>query len=161
MLLTGHFAAPQNVMLRRIVFWQRRQQTGESVHHYVADLKGLASLCKFGVLEDELIRDQLAEYTHNSKLREKLLMMPDELTLAKAVDIAFQLESAAALASQLAPSSSYFPPRPMLLTQTVAPPTEFSEPVLPEDNLDVNFAAHQGTAARWGCGNCGSSSHPS
>lgn len=46
-LLTRHFSAPQNVMLRRIVFRQQRQQAGESVHHYVADLKGLASLCKF------------------------------------------------------------------------------------------------------------------
>ncbi|KAF3858909.1 hypothetical protein F7725_012110 [Dissostichus mawsoni] len=35
-MLTGHFAAPQNVMLRRIVFRQRWQQAGESVHHYVA-----------------------------------------------------------------------------------------------------------------------------
>ncbi|KAI9538300.1 hypothetical protein NQZ68_016342 [Dissostichus eleginoides] len=36
-LLTGHFAAPQNVMLLRIIFRQLRQQAGESVHHYVAD----------------------------------------------------------------------------------------------------------------------------
>lgn len=31
--------------------------------------------------------------------------------------------------------------------------------VFPEDNLDVNFAARQGMAARRSCGNCGSSSH--
>ncbi|KAF3858911.1 hypothetical protein F7725_012112 [Dissostichus mawsoni] len=35
-MLTGHFAAPQNVILQRIVFRQRWQQAGESVHHYVA-----------------------------------------------------------------------------------------------------------------------------
>ncbi|KAF3851710.1 hypothetical protein F7725_013482 [Dissostichus mawsoni] len=160
---TAHwtFAAPQNVMLRRIVFRQRRQQAGESVHHYVAYLRGLASLCKFGELEDELIRDQLAEHTNSSTLREKLLIMTDKLTLTRAVEVAFQLESAAALASQLAPSSSSFPHRPMLLTQTVALPMEPPGEVFPEDNFDVNFAARQGTAARRACGNCGSSSHQS
>ncbi|KAF3858804.1 hypothetical protein F7725_012005 [Dissostichus mawsoni] len=50
--------------------------------------------------------------------------MTDKLTLTRAVEVAFQLESAAALASQLAPSSSSFPHRPMLLTQTVALPME-------------------------------------
>lgn len=32
--------------------WSRQQQAGESFDHYVADLKGLASLCEFGVPED-------------------------------------------------------------------------------------------------------------
>ncbi|KAJ8352061.1 hypothetical protein SKAU_G00235370 [Synaphobranchus kaupii] len=150
--LSGHFAAPQSVMFRRIVFRQRRQQTGESVHHYVADLRSLASLCKFGALEEELIRDQLAEHTNNQKFREKLLMSPDDLSLAKAVEMAFQIECAASLASQLAPSSP-FPSQPMLLTQTVAPCTES------QDSLEVNFAGRQGATARQTCGNCGSSSH--
>ncbi|KAJ8333462.1 hypothetical protein SKAU_G00414700 [Synaphobranchus kaupii] len=150
--LSGHFAAPQSVMFRRIVFRQRRQQTGESVHHYVADLRSLASLCKFGALEEELIRDQLAEHTNNPKFREKLLMSPDDLPLAKAVEMAFQMECAASLASQLAPSSP-FPSRPMLLTQTVAPCTES------QDSLEVNFAGRQGATAHQTCGNCGSSSH--
>ena len=88
-------------MLRRIVFRQGRQQEVKSVHHYVANLRGLASLCEFVVLEDEL----LAEHTNNLKVREKLLMSPDDLTLTKAVEIAFQLESAAGLASQRATSN--------------------------------------------------------
>ncbi|KAJ8346671.1 hypothetical protein SKAU_G00280720 [Synaphobranchus kaupii] len=142
--LSGHFAAPQSVMFRRIVFRQRRQQTGESLHHYVADLRSLASLCKFGALEEELIRDQLAEHTNNPKFREKLLMSPDDLSLAKAVEIAFQIECAASLASQLAPSSP-FPSQPMLLTQTVAPCTES------QDSLEVNFAGRQGATARQTC----------
>ncbi|KAJ8349338.1 hypothetical protein SKAU_G00244680 [Synaphobranchus kaupii] len=150
--LSGHFAAPQSVMFQRIVFRQRRQQRGESVHHYVADLRSLASLCKFGALEEELIRDQLAEHTNNPKFREKLLMSPDDLSLVKAVEMAFQIKCAASLASQLAPSSP-FPSQTMLLTQTVAPCTES------QDSLEVNFAGRQGATARQTCGNCGSSSH--
>ena len=32
-LLEAHFAAPQTVILRRIIFRQRRQKAGESVQH--------------------------------------------------------------------------------------------------------------------------------
>lgn len=65
-LLNGHFAAPQSVVVRRIVLaiadCQRQQWVGESVHQYVTNLRCLASLCKFGLLEDEMICDQLTEH---------------------------------------------------------------------------------------------------
>uniref|UniRef100_A0A3Q3GBU2 Retrotransposon gag domain-containing protein n=1 Tax=Labrus bergylta TaxID=56723 RepID=A0A3Q3GBU2_9LABR len=134
-LLAGHFAAPRSVILRRIVFRQRRQHVGESVHHYVADLRGLASLCQFGVLENELIRDQLAEHAIDPKVREKLLMSADDLTLIRAVEIAFQFESTARLASQLTPES-HSPPG--LVTQTVR--TTPAPLDLERSCLDVNFA---------------------
>lgn len=68
-LLTGHFSTQQSIMLRRIVFHRWKKQVGKSIHNYVADLKGLASLCKFGALEDELIRAHLVEHINNAKLR--------------------------------------------------------------------------------------------
>lgn len=88
-LQAGYFAVPQSVLVHRIVFRQRKQEPGESAHHYVADLRSLARPCKFGTLEDEMIRDQMAEHTNYPKLREKLLMSPDDLSLTKAVDMAF------------------------------------------------------------------------
>uniref|UniRef100_A0A3Q1EX16 Retrotransposon gag domain-containing protein n=1 Tax=Acanthochromis polyacanthus TaxID=80966 RepID=A0A3Q1EX16_9TELE len=122
--LSRHFAAPQSIIVRRIVFCQRRQRPSESVHQYVVDLQGLASLCKFGTLENEMIRDQLAEHATDLKLCEKLFMAPDDTTLSKAVEIAFQLESAALLASQLA-ASDLAPSHPAsLAAQTVAVATE-------------------------------------
>ena len=153
-LLAGHFAAPQSVMVRRIIFRQRRQRPGESVHQYVTDLRCLASLCKFNALEDEMIRDQLAEHTVNPKLREKLFMAPDDLPLSKAVELAFQLESAAQLASRLA-APDPAPPHATSLAQTVAPSAQ------PYSDFEINVAGHQGATARRPRGNCGSSSHPS
>ncbi|KAI3358905.1 hypothetical protein L3Q82_015296 [Scortum barcoo] len=70
-LLAGHFAASQSVIVRRIVFRRHHQRPGELVHHYIADLQCLASLCKFGRLEEQMIWDQLAEHTIDPKLREK------------------------------------------------------------------------------------------
>lgn len=106
-------------------------------------------------LEEELIRDQLAEHTNDSKLREKPLTMPDDLSLSKAVDIAFQLESAAALATQLAPTHTPPSPKPDLIAQTVVPALEAPESVFSEDNLQVNFAACPRATTRRVCGNCG------
>ncbi|KAI3364020.1 hypothetical protein L3Q82_010785, partial [Scortum barcoo] len=107
----------------------------KSVHHYVADLRCLASLCKFGRLEEEMIRDQLAEHTINPKLREKLFMSPDDLSLVKAVELAFQLESAALLTSRLtAPDAA--PSHSAQLAQMVTPATRSPSPALAHDELE-------------------------
>ncbi|XP_057713151.1 uncharacterized protein K02A2.6-like [Corythoichthys intestinalis] len=162
-LLSGHFAAPQSVMVRRIIFRQRRQRPGESVHHYVADLRGLASVCRFGDLEDEMIRDQLAEHTTDLKLREKLFLSPDDTSLSRAVEMAFQLESAALLASQLA-ASGPAPALPHLAphlspSHTVALAAPLPDTAAPLDELEVNVAGRRGATTGQHCGNCGSSSH--
>lgn len=154
-LLAGHFAAPQSVILRRILFRQRRQRPGESVHQYVADLRGMASLCKFGALQDEMIRDQLAEHTNSPRIREKLIMSKDDLTLNRAVEISFQIESAEGLATQLARASS---PPPTLKAQQVEPTSRSQSPEPPQDDSHVNYAGRQRPPGQR-CGNCGSSSH--
>lgn len=62
-------------MVPRIIVRQCRQRLGESVHQDVTDLCCLASLCKCSLLEEEMIWDQLAEHTIDSKLRKKLRWM--------------------------------------------------------------------------------------
>lgn len=52
-----------------------------------------------------MIPDQFAEHTTDLKLWEKLFMSPDNVSLSKVVEMAFQLESAPLLASQLAISN--------------------------------------------------------
>ena len=51
---------------------------------YVFDLRELAATCKFGVLHDEMIRDQLIEKTAFVKARDRLLEEMEDLTLEKA-----------------------------------------------------------------------------
>lgn len=95
MALNEHFAAPQSVLLQWFVFRRRQQIPGESMHQYVAKLRGLANSCKFGGLRDEIIHDQLIEHTNDNKIREILLLQPDDLMLSRAIAVAFQVESAA------------------------------------------------------------------
>ncbi|KAJ8356570.1 hypothetical protein SKAU_G00193640 [Synaphobranchus kaupii] len=155
-LLAGHFAAPQNVILQRILFHQRKQRAGESVHQYVADLRGLATACKFGALQDEMIRDQLAEHRNDPKIRERLITAPDDLTFTKAIEIAFKVESAAEFASQLA---SHAPSQSGLVTQQIRHPPRSLSPVSLHDDSEMKLVGRQRTSARQSCGNCGSSSH--
>jgi len=68
-LLSRHFAAPQSALLRRTIFRRRYQRAGELVTQYVAHLRGLASLCKFGALQDEMVRDQPIVHTNCDKIR--------------------------------------------------------------------------------------------
>lgn len=94
-LLAGHFPYPQSALLWWLQFRQRHQLPGETAHQYVANLRCPASSCKFGALQDEMLRDQLIEHTNMEKVREKLLLKPDDHSLVKALQLAFQLQSAA------------------------------------------------------------------
>lgn len=54
-------------------FQQRKQALNESMAECVAVLRGLTANCQFGLLNDELIRDQMVESTLNPRLRERFL----------------------------------------------------------------------------------------
>ncbi|KAG1956975.1 retrotransposable element [Pimephales promelas] len=101
-LLTTHFTGHQRTLLRRYKLRKRLQRPGESVRSYVTNLKDMARLCDYGVLQDQILRDQFIEGTSCEKTREKLLLEADDLTLSRAVDIALQIETAMECTSQLA-----------------------------------------------------------
>ena len=58
------------IQLQRVFVFGRGilyQQQGESIREYVASLRQLARKCKFGEMEEEMVRDQLIERTNNLK----------------------------------------------------------------------------------------------
>ncbi|KFD51355.1 hypothetical protein M513_07760 [Trichuris suis] len=87
------FTPKANVCTERHRFRSRHQLPNESVDHYVVSLRELVSLCAFGPLEDEMIRDQLIEGTSSPSIRERLISLC-ELTLETALTVARQMESA-------------------------------------------------------------------
>ena len=60
-------------MMQRYRLRQLAQLPGESATHFLASLAELASLCKFGDLQDEMIHDQIIEKTSIPRIRERLL----------------------------------------------------------------------------------------
>ncbi|KAK7095117.1 hypothetical protein V1264_002767 [Littorina saxatilis] len=67
-------------------FNQRAQKEDESVNTYVTVLRTLAKNCRFGQMEDRLIRDRLVAGICSDEIRRKLLEEKD-LDLQKAIDI--------------------------------------------------------------------------
>ena len=87
----GFFVPRINVIYERARFNQRVQAEGEAMDTFIADLHTLAGKCKYGNLEEQLIRDRLVVGIRDAKLSEKL-QLDENLTLTKAIAMAKQAE---------------------------------------------------------------------
>lgn len=152
--LKAHFSSGRSRRMHRFEFRQRTQKPGETVAHYVSALRELAGPCDFGTLEDGLIVDQLIEKTSCTQLRERLLLEPDSMTLADALVIGKQLETALTEARKLG--------RALHEPVTSSPPTvqhtetaEAADSV--SDSLDVQRVDRgPRESGHKSCSNCGS-----
>ena len=79
--LYRHFGPKHSIIMSRYKFRQRSQQAGESVIQFVAALRELSTLCNFGGLCEEMIRDKLIEKTSVNRIRERQPLEPDSLTV--------------------------------------------------------------------------------
>ncbi|XP_006821806.1 uncharacterized protein LOC102801680 [Saccoglossus kowalevskii] len=111
--LESHFGPRKSVILERHRFRQRGQRPGESISSYAATLNEHAAKCNFGTLTDEMIRDQLIEKTHTPRIRERLLMEPDTLTLHKATTLAEQIENSLSDSHVIASDTVSLEPNPV------------------------------------------------
>ena len=57
--LYQHFIIKRNVIFERAKFNMRKQEHGEPVDAFIADLHCLSEHCEFRALRDELIRDRI------------------------------------------------------------------------------------------------------
>lgn len=72
--------------MERHKFNSRNQKPRETIEAYVSNLRNKAQSCRFGDLQEELIRDRLVCGILNDGMR-KLLLRDNELTLTKAIEI--------------------------------------------------------------------------
>ena len=82
----------KNITLERHIFNTRTQQPGESIDHYVTDLRKKASSCEFGTLHDSLIRDRIvcgicSDHTRSRLLKEVDLVLPKAIDMCRADEI--------------------------------------------------------------------------
>ena len=76
----------QNITIERYHFNSRTQEKNESFDQYVTELKLIARNCRFGDLENELIRDRVICGIQSDEVRQHLLRA-DNLTLDKCLKI--------------------------------------------------------------------------
>ena len=92
-VLKKHFEPKPLIIAERFYFHKRDQNIGESISEYVAELRKLTTHCQYGTHLDEALRDRLVCGIRDVNTQKKLLTIQD-LTLAKAIDIAQGEEAA-------------------------------------------------------------------
>ena len=99
-LLKKHYDPEPIIIAERFHYYRRNQGSHESVGDYLAQLRRLASRCKFGAFLDEALRDRLV-CGLDSEPTQKVLLTKANLTLDKALEIAQGMEAATLKAKEL------------------------------------------------------------
>ena len=106
--LKKHYDPEPIVIAERFHFYRRNQGTSESISDYLANLRRLASRCKFGTFLPEALRDRLV-CGMQSESTQKVLLTKANLTLEKALEISQGMEAVTIKSKELKgsqPSSS-------------------------------------------------------
>ena len=91
--LTDHYEPKPIVIAERFIFYQRNQKLQESVTTYLAELRRLATNCKFEGFLSSALRDRFVCGLRDSATQKRLLAEAD-LKLDKAIEIAQGMEAA-------------------------------------------------------------------
>ena len=75
--LENHFLPERNILYERYLFHDMEQQAHETIDQFVIKLRQLAEPCKFGALEDEMVRDRLVLGCKDSAARARLFREKD------------------------------------------------------------------------------------
>ena len=148
--LRAHFEPKPVVIAERFQFHRRNQEAGELVAGYDAELRRLATNCKFGYYLSQAIRDRLV-CGLRSESTQKWLLAEADLMLAKALEIAQSMEAADRNTQRLKGSSE---PQPV---SEIRRENTHGSGSLPRANRRDNLC---GSGSRQ-CFRCGSDSHKS
>ncbi|XP_037292552.1 uncharacterized protein LOC119188792 [Manduca sexta] len=92
-LVADHLQPKPSIMAERYKFRQRRQQSGETVSQFVAELKRLSRQCEFKETLNDNLRDQFVCGLTSDVIRQRLFAESD-LSYSYAVTLAMSLEAA-------------------------------------------------------------------
>ena len=88
-LMRTHFVPKTNFIAERYKFNTRNQREEESISEYMANLRKLATTCKFGTFLEDALRDRFVCGVKSAELRDRLLNSAHtkDLTLAAAYEM--------------------------------------------------------------------------
>lgn len=119
--LDSHFSQEKLVMAERYNFYATRKTRSESYTEYVARLKSLATNCNFGALLATVLRDKFVAGLEAGPVLDKLLQQDENLTLARALQIAQQVETASTgFGIQSCPAAIHVKSEPVNIHQLAA-----------------------------------------
>ena len=90
--LNEYFTPRKNTSYNCYIFRQESQKQGETVAQYVTRLRLLGTLCEFGEMLNDFLRDQVIDHCISKRLRTRLLAEKD-LSLDKTLEVAAAMEA--------------------------------------------------------------------
>ena len=88
--INKYFEVRRNVIVERVKFNKRVDQTGESINSFIQDLYRIADGCEYGTLKNELIHDRIIVGVLDDALNSEKLQTKTKLTLEEAVKLSRQ-----------------------------------------------------------------------
>lgn len=105
--LETHFTGALNVTYERFVFRSRYQAVDESFDKYLVALRALIKTCGFGVLADDMLKDQIVYGVREEAMRRSLLQKRD-LKLTNCIDLCKAAEQSAVQTRQMKEQEGVF-----------------------------------------------------
>ena len=100
--LTARFGERKSYIYSRSQFHSRNQHSGEDIQSYVTELRTLITLCHYNAaFEDEVLRDRFVAGVRNEKIRERLFMEDNAVTIDRCIELAETVERATSEASKV------------------------------------------------------------
>ena len=84
--MDAYFIGETSEIYEAYLFNQRVQEVGESFDSFLTAVSSLAKTCKFGTIQDRMIRDRVVVGIKDNTTR-KHLLAESKLTLKKCIDI--------------------------------------------------------------------------
>lgn len=103
--LKSHYDPKPSIIVQRCNFHKRRQQPGESVSHFMAELRRLAIFCDYADHLNDALRDQFVSGLGSEAILKRLLS-EKALTVKSALELAIASEAAAKNAKNVHSSRS-------------------------------------------------------
>ena len=100
--MEDHFEPVPIIIAERFQLYKCDQKSGETIADFVAELRRLATNCKFGAHLDNALRDRFVCGLNNEAIQKRLLLEKD-LTMSKAVDLSLSLQSADEMSQAIHP----------------------------------------------------------
>lgn len=92
-ILGKHLQPRPSTLAERFKFHHRKQNSGEKICDYVAELKKMSTTCEFGQWLNESLRDQLVCGLASEMIRQRLFA-EDKLDFQRACSLALNMEAA-------------------------------------------------------------------
>lgn len=153
-VLDQHFDPAPSEIVERFRFNTRVRRGGESISDFIAELRRLAKNCNYGQSLDMMLRDRIVCGIQDEAVQRKLLS-ENQLTLARATEIALSMEMAAKNAENLKIGS-------VSDTNFVQRKSSFNgKRSVPNKNKQNSPKAAASARAGFRCNRCGGENHQS